>query len=80
MILEYNLFLWKISCFMFLFVNSNEQSEIMFNDQSDDPGKKTICSMNCILELEYNLLRKISCFMFLFVNSNVNEHNYLHCT
>ena len=40
MILEYNLFLWKISCFMFLFVNSSEQSEIMFNDQSDDRGTK----------------------------------------
>ena len=25
---------------MFLFVNSNEQSEIMFNDQSDDRGTK----------------------------------------
>jgi hypothetical protein len=40
MILEYNLFLWKISCFMFLFVNSSEQSEIIFNNQSDDPGKQ----------------------------------------
>ena len=41
MIIEYNLYLWKISCFMFLFVNSkNEQSEIIFNDQSDDRGTK----------------------------------------
>ena len=26
---------------MFLFVNSSEQSEIIFNNQSDDQGKKT---------------------------------------
>ena len=39
MIIEYNLYLWKISCFMFLFVNSSEQSEI-FNNQNDHPGKQ----------------------------------------
>ena len=26
---------------MFLFVNSSEQSEIIFNNQNDDPGKQT---------------------------------------